>query len=137
MDPQPGFERSPYELGLGWLVDLDAADFVGRDALLEQQNNGHPHTLRSFEIDGMNQPEDGAALYVDVDHHDAAIGIVCCSSWSWGLNKMIGNASIKSQHADLEEACVTLDGKPVKVKLGSGPFINLERRNQVPAPIEK
>ena len=30
LDPKPGFERSPYEVGLGWLVNLDSADFVGR-----------------------------------------------------------------------------------------------------------
>jgi aminomethyltransferase len=137
LEPQPGFERSPYELGLGWLVNLDAADFVGRDALLGQKKNGHRHTLRCFEIDENCQPDDGSALFAGKDGHDATVGIVNCSSWSWGLNKMIGNASIKSEYADLEEAWVTVDEKQKKVKLSRGPLIILERRNQVPAPIEK
>ena len=51
VDPQPGFERSPYELGLGWLVNLEAIPFVGRDALAEQKKNGHAHVLRSFTTD--------------------------------------------------------------------------------------
>ena len=136
LEPQPGFERSPYELGLAWLVNLDAADFVGRDALLGQKKNGHRHTLRCFEINENCQPDDGSALFAGKDGHNDSVGIVNCSSWSWGLNKMIGNASIKSEYADLEEAWVTINGKQKKVKLSRGPLINLERRNQVPAPID-
>ena len=33
LDPQPGFERTPFETGLGWLVDLEGTDFVGQEAL--------------------------------------------------------------------------------------------------------
>ena len=133
-EPQPGFERSPYELGLGWLVNLDAADFVGREALLDQKKSGHRYTLRCFEIDENTQPDDGAELYADAVGQDA-VGIVNCSSWSWGLNKMIGNASIKSEYAELEDAWIPLNGKHVKMKLSRGPLIALERRNQVPAPL--
>ncbi|MCH7822149.1 MAG: aminomethyl transferase family protein [Proteobacteria bacterium] len=136
LEPQPGFERSPYELGLGWLVNLDAADFVGRDALLEQQKNGHRYTLRSFKIDENSQPDDGAELYSNVDDQNESVGIVNCSSWSWGLNKMIGNASIESAYAELEDAWILLDGKHHKLKLSQGPLVVLDRRIQVPAPID-
>ena len=133
LEPQPGFERSPYELGLGWLVNLDAADFVGRDALLEQKKNGYRHTLRSFEIDENIQPDDGAELFAGPDD-DSSVGSVNCSSWSWGMNKMIGNASINSEHAELEYAWITLAGKRLQVQLSRGPLLTLERRNKVPAP---
>ncbi len=121
LEPQPGFERSPYELGLGWLVNLDAADFIGRDALVEQNKNGHPYTLRYFAIDENDQPEDGAEIYAEVAGQDTSVGTVNCSSWSWGLNKMIGNASIKSDCAELEEAWIELDGKRCKMTLSGGP----------------
>ncbi len=136
LEPQPGFERSPYELGLGWLVNLDAAEFIGRDALSEQKKNGHPYTLRYFAIDENHQPEDGAEFHADVDGQNRSVGIVTCSSWSWGLNKMIGNASIKSEHAELKEAWIPLDDKRCKMKLSRMPLMILERRNQVPAPID-
>ena len=133
LEPQPGFERSPFELGLGWLVNLDAADFVGRDALLEQKRNGYRYTLRSFAIDENSQPDDGAELYAGVDD-DTLVGSVNCSSWSWGMNKMIGNASIKSEHAALEHAWISLGGKRLPAQLSRGPLLALERRNKVPAP---
>lgn len=136
LEPQPGFERSPYELGLGWLVNLDAADFVGRDALLKQKSNGHPYTLRSLQIDENNPPDDGADLFTGEDSSDATVGIVNCTSWSWGLNKTIGNASIRSEYAEIEDAWVRANGKCLKVKLSRGPLLKLERRKQMPAPID-
>jgi aminomethyltransferase len=136
LEPNPGFERSPFDLGLGWLVNLDASDFIGRDALLEQKNGGHPFTLRSFELNLEIAPEDGAVLYAGAGDNNASVGAVNCSGWSWGMKKTIGNASIKSDYADLEEAWLSLNGERVPVRLSRGPLINLERRSQVPASLE-
>ena len=138
-DPQPGFERTPYELGLGWLVNLDGAPFVGRDALAEQQRSGVPTALRSFEIDAAAVPEDGAALYDDTgnsaDGGAAKIGIVTCSTWSWGLDAIIGNASVAAEHASRDRAWVAIDGERYAVQLSDGPLVTLDHRNQVPAPV--
>ncbi len=136
VDPQPGFERSPFELGLGWLVDLDAAPFVGRDALAEQKRNGIPNTLRSFEVDATEVPEDGACLFDSAAADAVQVGIATCSNWSWGRDAVIGNASMKSEHADRERAWVEINGGLHEVKLSRGPLINLDRRNQVPASVE-
>jgi aminomethyltransferase len=134
LDPKPGFERSPYELGLGWLINLDAADFVGRDALAEQKKNGHRYSLRSFSMDEDSQPDDGAELYAGPDD-ETIVGIVNCSGWSWGMNKMIGNASIKSEHAALEHAWLRSGETRLKLLLNRGPLVTLERRNRVPATV--
>ena len=134
LDPKPGFERSPYELGLGWLVNLDAADFVGRDALAEQKKNGHRYTLRSFEIDDNSPPDDGEELYAGVDD-DTLVGSINCSGWSWGMNRTIGNASIESEHAALEHAWLRSGDTRLKLLLSRGPLVTLERRNRVPATV--
>ncbi len=133
LDPQPGFERSPFDLGLSWLVNLDAAEFVGRNALLEQKKNGHPFVLRSFEADENRSLDDGAELFTGDIDDAASVGMINCSHWSWGMDRTIGNASIKSEYGDLEEAWFTLGGKRVNARLSHGPLINLDRRNQVPA----
>jgi len=136
LDPQPGFERTPFDIGLGWLVNLDAEEFVGRDALLEQKDNGHQFNLRGFELHKRIAPKDGAELYTAAGDDAASVGIVNCSSWSWGMDRTIGNASIKSEYSEIEEAWLTLAGKRIKVKISRGPFINLKRRNEVPAPTD-
>ena len=132
VDPQPGFERSPYDLGLGWLVDLDAADFVGRDALLEQKRKGHPYTLRSFAINVNSKPADGAKVYATINGHDTAVGTINCSSWSWGLGKMIGNASLRSEHKDLEKVWTLIDETRLEINFSREPLIDLAHRNRVP-----
>ena len=137
LEPDPDFERTPYELGLGWLVDLDAAPFVGRNALAVQKKDGHQFTLRSFVIDARCLPDDGSDLFVAADNQETSIGIVTCSSWSWGMNKTIGHASIQSEHAGIKEAWTSIAGNRVKLALCRGPLMSFERCNQVPAPITK
>ena len=134
IDPQPGFERTPYELGLGWLVNLDAADFVGRDALETHSENGPRYVLRSAQIEGDACPTDGAPVFSDESGH-SEIGLIACSSWSWGLEKVIGNASINANHAAVTDAWILVDGGRTDLKLGSSPLVNLDRRNEVPAAI--
>jgi aminomethyltransferase len=133
IDPQPGFERTPFELGLHWLVNLDGDDFVGRDALIEQKKDGQNFVLRSFSSEENIQPQDRSILFRA--GCDEAIGEITCSQWSWGLRKMIGNASINLEHCDTENAWTVVDGQRVNIVLSCGPHIVLERRNQVPAKI--
>ena len=134
VDPQPGFERSPYELGLRWLVDLNGSDFVGKDALIEQNKNGPAFSLRYFSLDENMKLQDGTKIYaVDSDN---AIGSINCSSWSWGLQQTIGNASIKSEYSDQECGRVSIDEEFVDLRLHRKPLLELQRRNQVPAPTD-
>jgi aminomethyltransferase len=134
VDPRPGFERSPYELGLGWLVDLNGSDFVGKDALVEQNKNGPAYSLRYFSLDEDKRPPDGTEIYAL--HSNDVIGSVNCSSWSWGLQQTIGNASIESEHGDQECGRVSINGQLANLKLNQKPLLDLQRRNQVPAPTD-
>ncbi len=48
----PGYQSSPFELGMGRFVDLDKPDFVGREALLAELAAGGPRrTLVGLDID--------------------------------------------------------------------------------------
>jgi len=136
LDPTPGFERSPYEVGLGWLVNLEGSEFVGREALMERTENGHDYALRCFESDSKTAPEDGSALRAGSSEDATVVGLVNCSNWSWGLGKTIGNASMQSEYADLESAWVEIAGDLHEVTLSRGPLLSLDRRNEVPASVE-
>jgi len=134
-DPSPGFERNPYEVGLGWLVKLDGTEFYGRSALIEQREAGHRYLLRTVQISSSHLPEDGAALYASQHGRDVQIGTINCSAWSGLLNRVVGNASIDSVFSSVEQGWLDLDGGRASVVLGRGPHINLPRRNEVPAAI--
>ena len=134
-DPNPGFERTPLDLGLGWLVNLNAADFVGRQALLNEKQQGSRFVLRSFAKTDASKADQGTDIWASIDGEDVQIGLVNCSSWSWGLEKMIGNASIYRQYMNTSEAWIFVEGKSQKLQLSRDPLLNLERRNLVPAPI--
>jgi len=43
-------KSSPYELGLGWTVSLNAGDFVGRRALLDESTRGSDWSLVGLEV---------------------------------------------------------------------------------------
>ena len=131
-DPSPGFERNPYEVGLGWLVKLDGNDFHGRSALIKKRETGHRHLLRTIQISSDHLPEDGAALYAVQNGRDMQIGTINCSAWSGMLNRVVGNASIDSACSSVEQAWLELGGERVDVVLGRGPHIDLPRRNQAP-----
>jgi glycine cleavage system aminomethyltransferase T len=51
LDSGPEFKRSPYREGLGWLVNLQGQDFVGKQALQDRQNAGHRWVLIILQID--------------------------------------------------------------------------------------
>ncbi|MEX0989581.1 MAG: glycine cleavage system aminomethyltransferase GcvT [Actinomycetota bacterium] len=44
-------DRTPFEAGLGWTVDLDKGDFRGREALQRQREHGIPGRLRGLMMD--------------------------------------------------------------------------------------
>lgn len=139
LDPDPDFERSPYEVGLGWLVNLRGGNFVGKQALISEQDAGQKWVHRSIQIDvarkNPKQPLLGA-LYTDVDGKEISIGSINCSAWSWGLQMVIGNAAILTEHQNLSEAVLLVDNKKYQVRITQGAHINIERRNKVPAILD-
>ena len=134
-DPEPGFERSPFELDIGWLVNLDAAAFVGRDALIKQKQEGGRFVRRSFKMGSALKPEDGADIWGKVDSQEILIGSINCSSWSWGLNNMIGNASIIRDYGELKQAWLVVDNNRLDITLSQGPLLSFERQKKTPAKI--
>ena len=50
---------TPLEADLGWIVKLDKGDFVGRDALVKQKDEGVTRKLVGFEMRGRGIGRDG------------------------------------------------------------------------------
>ena len=138
LDPDPNFNRTPYEVGLGWLVKLDGDDFVGRAALRQQQKSGQRFVLRSMSTPSRVKPEDGAPVFAAVaGETEQQVGSINCSVWSWGLQQTIGNISLQTEFADLNKVWFKQGGQAIELALTQGPALQLARRNRVPAALHR
>jgi aminomethyltransferase len=81
-------ETTLLEANLGWITKLDKGEFIGRDALLEQQARGTRKKLVGFEMTGQGIARDGYGLYVAGE----IAGRVTSGSYAPFLKKNIGMA---------------------------------------------
>ena len=91
-----GTERSPLELGLGWLVDFKKGHFTGRRALLAEQRRGPRRLLVGLDIDG-NKPAHNALLYADRSGK-RQVGSVTSATWSPTAKRNIALAMMDTPH---------------------------------------
>src|SRR5436190_3199382 len=56
---------SPFEADLGWIVKLDKGEFIGRDVLARQKENGVGRKLVGFEMRGRGIGRDGYEVFLD------------------------------------------------------------------------
>ena len=86
---------SPFEAGLEWIVKLDKGEFVGREALQRQKENGVKRKLMGFEMLGRGIGRDGYEVLVD----DSPAGWVTSGSPSPTLNRNIGFCYLPAERA--------------------------------------
>ena len=95
-------ENNPYEVGLGWLVDLDQeADFVGKTALKRIKAEGVKRKLVGVEIEGDPPPAPNEQPTWPVSRDGSRIGDLRSFAYSPRLEKTIGYAMVPSEHAGL------------------------------------
>jgi aminomethyltransferase len=100
---------SPLEADLAWIVKLDKGEFVGREALVAQKENGITRKLVGFEMRGRGIARDGYEVYLD----GAPAGWVTSGSPSPALNKNIGLCYLPVAQAQA--------GTPIQVIIRSQP----------------
>ncbi len=93
-------ENNPYEVGLGWLVDLDrASDFIGREALHRIRSEGVHRKLVGIRIEGPRIEFNMTRWPVFVDQ--TAVGQVTSAIFSPRLDQNIGYAMVELPAAEL------------------------------------
>jgi aminomethyltransferase len=90
-------ETTLLEANLGWICKLDKGEFLGRDALLKQRQQGTPKKLVGFEMTERAIARDGYSVLVD----GRAVGRVTSGSYAPYLKKNIGLAYVPPKHADV------------------------------------
>ncbi len=123
-------EDNPYEVGLGWLVDLDQdADFVGKDALREIETAGVSRTLVGVEIAGPRL--DLNMTRWTVRYHGEPIGYVTSAAHSPRLKKNIGYAMVPKQLGETgTKLTVVTPGGEADASVVKKPFV--DRDKQIP-----
>ena len=141
---------SPFEMGLGRLVHLDKARFVGQAALAREKERGPARTVVGIEIDwasveaiydrvGLAPQVPAAASRVPVPVYGGRgqVGKATSTTWSPTLKKFIGLATIDSDSAAVGtlldfELTVEAVRHRVPAKVVETPFFNPPRKTATP-----
>ena len=111
--------RTPLEALLSWAINWDH-EFIGKDVLLKQKEQGTYERLTYLECTGRGIPRHGC----EVVDKGKKVGRVSSGTLSPCLNKGIAMAYV---HPDHREKGSTLDimvrGKPVEATVISAPFV--------------
>jgi aminomethyltransferase len=95
--------RTPYEAGVGFTVKLDT-EFVGRDALEQQREEGVEESFVGFTLNQRGVPRHG---YEITDADGTTIGTVTSGTMSPTLGEPIGLGYVETEFAD--------DGETIRV----------------------
>jgi aminomethyltransferase len=150
----PAQKYSPFELGLGRLVQLEKPAFVGRAALQEEQRRGGGRRLVGLEIDwneverlydalglAPQVPSTASRIAVPVYARGNQVGKATSTTWSPTLKKMIALASVSSEHARVGtrlqiETTVEAVRHGVSARVVPLPFFNPRRKTATPPASE-
>lgn len=119
-----GDDISPLEANLGWICKLSKGDFIGRDALVKQKENGLERKLVGFEMTDRGIARDGFDVYID----DEKIGLVTSGSPAPFLKKNIGLAFVPVEFAKTgQEITIDVRGKKLTAQIVPIPFYKREK----------
>ena len=133
-----GRTRSPFELGLEWLVDFSKPLFNGRSALLAEKAKGSRYRFAMLDIEG-NKPAEHSFIMKG----DKVVGTVTSAAWCPTVKSNIAYAQLEMPHGAVGDELVaeiyyqrelhwTRMLAPCRVI--DGPLFNPKRRRQTPAP---
>jgi glycine cleavage system T protein (aminomethyltransferase) len=132
-----GRTRSPFELGLGWLVAMDKPVFNGRRALLREQAEGSRFRFAILDVEG-NKPAHNAFIL----KHGKRVGTVTSAAWCPTAKTNVAFAQLDMPRGAVGEELVAeiyyqreLQWTKVlaRCRVIDAPVFNPERRRAVPA----
>ncbi len=113
-------DTTPLEAGLKWTVDF-SMDFIGKDALLKQEEKGLERRLKTFEIiEKGGIPRTGSKIY----DSGKQIGVVTSGNKSTTINKItaMGYVPAKGYKLGKEVDIEVRANKMIKAKVVKRPF---------------
>ena len=107
------------EANLGWICKLDKGDFIGRESLARQKEDGVQRKLVGFEVTERGIARDHQDVLID----DECVGQVTSGSPAPFLKKNIGLTYVPVAHANVgQQIQIDVRGKLVGAQLVKTPF---------------
>lgn len=114
-------EHTPLEAGLGFAVDLNGVDFIGRDILAKQKADGLPQRLVALKQIGKSAPPRPG---YNVFSGDLQVGTLCSGGVSPTLGCGVSMAYIQTGHNKIGTALeVEIRGKRFPAEVVKKPFV--------------
>ncbi len=108
-----------FEANLGWICKLDKGDFIGREALLQQQQEGPRKKLAGFEMTDRGIARDGYAVWIEGE----VAGRVTSGSPAPFLKKNVGMAYLPPAQAQVgREIQIEIRGRKAAARIIPLPF---------------
>ena len=141
---------TPFEMGLGRLVQLDKAPFVGRRALLEEQRRGSKRMIVGLEVNWSDveaahdrlglppvAPAAASRVAVPVMRDGRQVGKATTTAWSPTLKRLIALATIDAPHFSIGtevqvEITVEAQRQQARATVVKTPFFNPPRKTSTP-----
>jgi len=141
---------SPLEMGLGRLVNLDKAPFVGRTALVDEERGGPARMVVGLQIDWTEvealydrfglapvAPAAASRVAVPVMHQGQQVGRATTTAWSPTLKRLIALATVDAPFLAVGtrlqvEMTVEATRHYVSAAVVKTPFFNPPRKTAVP-----
>ena len=115
---------TPWEAGLDWIVKLEKGDFLGREALVKQRQQGITRKLIGFEVKGRGIARDGYEILTG----GAGTGWVTSGGPAPALNKNLGMCYLPLQLAEPGNAIeISVRGRGVEAVTIPMPFYKRAR----------
>ncbi len=117
-------EHTVLEADLGWILKLKKGDFIGREALLKQKEEGIKRKLIGFEMIDKGIARHGYPVYVEGKEY----GIVTSGTFAPYLKKAIGLTYLPIDKTDIGyEFEVGIRSKKLKARVVETPFYKREK----------
>lgn len=111
--------RTPLEAGLGWVVKLDAGDFIGRDALARQKEEGLTEKLVGFVLGERGFPRQG----YEIRYQGEPAGVVTSGVLSHSTGKGIGLGYVPVEAAKPgTQIEIVIRDRPIPAEVVRPPF---------------
>lgn len=116
-------DTTPIEARMSWLTKFDKGDFIGKEKLLKQKEQGVSRKLMGFIVQEKRKiPRSG---YEIRDNYGSEIGFVTSGTQSISLNKGIGMGYMKAEKAaESEKIFIKIRKDQVPAIVVKPPFLN-------------